>query len=214
LVASFGFDERFVVRAVIRHGIGSGDRIVLVTGSRHERTVKAFEYVRGLAESVGAEAELVEMGDVTYSFPGLVARLRSLLEGLAGAYERVTVLLSGGMRVLVLALYTAALLSGRGVKGRLRVEVDTEDVGRLVEIPGEALSLLGPPELGAKMELLRAVVERPGLTVEELASMLSKNPSTIRRQVAALDELSLVRLHGRPARVEPTGAAIMLLGAK
>ncbi len=211
LVASFGFDEKYVVRAIIRHGVGAGDKVVLVTSKKTEKTEKAYGYVKELADTVAAEVELAELGDKVYNFPELVRELKGILTKLTEAYETVTVLLSGGMRVLVLGLYTAILLLPPPARDKVKVEVDTEDVGKLVEVPQSLVKVFTPPELGAKIEILKVIVEKPGMTIEDIAKELNKDESTVRRQLQALLDLSLVRLEGRPARVYPTEAAIALV---
>lgn len=212
LVASFGFDERFVVRAIIRHGIGVGDLLLLITSTSTEKTLTAYNYVKDLASKVGAQVELLQLGDKVYSFPDLVTELKKILLELLKSYDGITILLSGGMRVLVLGLYTAALLIPQNVKERISLEIDTEDRGVHIAIPNELLYILTPPDLGARINVLRAVVESPGLTIEELSQRLGKDESTIRRQIQTLAKLKLITIEGsRPQRIKPTQIAKTLL---
>ena len=212
LVASFGFDERFVVRAIIRHGIGVGDLLLLITSTSTEKTLTAYNYVKDLASKVGAQVELLQLGDKVYSFPDLVTELKRILLELLKSYDGITILLSGGMRVLVLGLYTAALLIPQNVKERISLEIDTEDRGIHIAIPNELLYILTPPDLGARINVLRAVVESPGLTIEELSQKLGKDESTIRRQIQTLAKLKLITIEGsRPQRIKPTQIAKTLL---
>lgn len=212
LVASFGFDERFVVRAIIRHGIGVGDLLLLITSTSTEKTLTAYNYVKDLASKVGAQVELLQLGDKVYSFPDLVTELKRILLELLKSYDGITILLSGGMRVLVLGLYTAALLIPQNVKERISLEIDTEDRGVHIAIPNELLYILTPPDLGARINVLRAVVESPGLTIEELSQKLGKDESTIRRQIQTLAKLKLITIEGsRPQRIKPTQIAKTLL---
>jgi len=211
LVASFGFDEKFVVRAIIRHGIGSGDLVVLVTSTPTEKTLSAYKYVADIAGKVDAKVELCMLGEKVYDFTTLVIEVKKLLLRLAREYDKVTVLLSGGMRVIVLGLYTAVLVLPDEVKGRILVELDTEDRGVRVEIPRETISLFKMPELGAKKQLLELIVREPGQTVEQLAKRLGKDESTVRRQLQTLAEQKLVKLEGRPAKPQPTPAARILV---
>lgn len=212
LVASFGFDERFVVRAIIRHGIGVGDLLLLITSTSTEKTLTAYNYVKDLASKVGAQVELLQLGDKVYSFPDLVTELKRILLELLKSYDGITILLSGGMRVLVLGLYTAALLIPQNVKERISLEIDTEDRGIHIAIPNELLYILTPPDLGARINVLRAVVESPGLTIEELSQRLGKDESTIRRQIQTLAKLKLITIEGsRPQRIKPTQIAKTLL---
>ncbi|HIP65217.1 MAG TPA: CRISPR locus-related DNA-binding protein [Pyrodictium sp.] len=211
LVASFGFDEKFVVRAIIRHGIGGGDLVVLVTATPTEKTLSAYKYVADIAGKVDARVELYVLGEKVYDFTTLVVEVKKLLLKLAREYDRVTVLLSGGMRVIVLGLYTAVLALPDEVKERVVVELDTEDRGVRVEIPKEIVWLFKTPELGAKKQLLELIVREPRQTVEQLAKRLGKDESTVRRQLQTLAEQKLVKLEGRPVKPQPTPAARILV---
>jgi len=211
LIASFGFDEKFVVRAILRHGIGANDEIVLVTGRPEPRAEKAYETVKRLADSADARVYLKQLGDAIYDFKSLIRETKKILREAIEKHERVTLLLSGGMRVIVLGLYTALLLLPKSLRERVRVELDTEDVYRLVEIPRSIINIFEVPELGAKKELLAVIAREPGLTIEELARRLNKDESTVRRQLQALLALGLVRVEGRPQRAYPTPAAEALL---
>jgi len=211
LVASFGFDEKFVVRAIIRHGIGGGDLVVLVTATPTEKTLSAYKYVADIAGKVDARVELYALGEKVYDFTTLAVEAKKLLTKLAREYERVTLLLSGGMRVIVLGLYTAALALPEEVKEKIVVELDTEDRGVRVEIPREVVELFKMPELGAKRQLLELIVREPGQTIEQLAKKLGKDESTVRRQLQTLVEQKLVKLDGRPTKPQPTPAAKILV---
>ena len=114
--------------------------------------------------------------------------------------------------MLVLGLYTAALLIPQNVKERISLEIDTEDRGVHIAIPNELLYILTPPDLGARINVLKAVVESPGLTIEELSQRLGKDESTIRRQIQTLAKLKLITIEGsRPQRIKPTQIAKTLL---
>lgn len=211
VVASFGFDERFVVRALLRHGLKPGDAVLLVTGRLVEKVIRAFEPVKRLAAQAGAEAWLCEVE--VHRFPELVGAVHALLRGLTSRYEHVLLLLSGGMRVIVLALYMAALLLPDLAKRKLRVELETEDEGVPIGISEDVLRLLSPPDLGAKHDVLELVVRRPGLSVPELQQALpAKHESTIRKQLKQLAQMGLVVLRGSEGRQRawPTDAALVL----
>lgn len=211
LIASFGFDEKFVVRAILRHGIGAGDEIILVTGRPEEKAQKAYETVKQLADSADAKVSLKQLNEAIYDFKQLIRETKKILLDAIERHAKVTLLLSGGMRVIVLGLYTALLLLPKQLREKVKVELDTEDTYRLVEIPDSILNLFEVPELGAKKDLLAVIVNEPGLTIEGLARRLNKDESTIRRQLQALLSLGLVRVEGRPQRAYPTPAAEALL---
>ncbi len=211
LVASFGFDEKFVVRAILRHGVSAGDEVVLVTGSPTDKTVKAYKYVESLVQNANASVRLVPLGDKVYDFTDMVRSLKNLLVDLSKRHETVTLIFSGGMRALVLGLYTAALLLPNDIKRKLVMELDTEDQGHLVRIPTELALLLNSVELGAKVDVLRVVVDNPGIEVQKVSAVLSKDETTIRRQLQALAKHGLVKIDGKPQKAYPTPIAKVLV---
>ncbi len=211
LIASFGFDERFVVRAIIRHGLSQGDLVILLTSKLVEKAEKAYKYVDQIARNVQAKVEVVELGESTYSFPHLVRSVKDILIKQAKERDRVTVILSGGMRIIVLGLYTAALSMPKDLKDKISIEIDTEDINRLVVIPRNIVEIINPPSLGAKSEILDLVIKTPGLTIDELANKLGKDRSTIRRHLQALKEMKLITLRGRPFRVWPQESAYIII---
>ena len=194
IVASFGFDERFVVRAIIKHGIGLNDYVLLVSGKAVDKTLDAFNYVKDLASKVGAKVELFELGDAVYSFPDLVCKCLEILAKLLGEYSHVTILLSGGMRVIVLGLYTAALLLPKEYKDRISIEIDTEDKGAEVTIPNELTKIVQVADVSQKRAVIEALIEAKNTTVEELTQKLKRDDSTIRRHIYTLAEMGLVKI--------------------
>jgi CRISPR-associated protein Csa3 len=211
IVASFGFDEKFVVRAILRHGLSTGDMVVLVTGKLVERVVKAYESVKKLTRQAGAEVRICELE--VHDFPKIVPLLRDYLKELAQSFDTVVLVLSGGMRVIVLALFTAALLLPGNAKSRFRVELETEDQGLPVSISSNVLRLFATPSLDAKQDLLNVVVSRPGLTVAEMQDIVNKHESTIRRQLKQLEAMGLIKLREagtRGVRAWPTDAGYIL----
>ena len=198
LLASFGSDERFVIRAIVRHGIGSRDRIVLVTMWSNDKVERALEYVRELAEAVSAHMELIEFGSV-YSFSDILEKCIAKLTELVKSSDRVIVLLSDGARALVLALYSAILMLSPSAKKRITVEVDVEDTSTSMVIPQELLMILDIPELGAKRRLLKTIARWSDSTIIELSKKVGKDESTVRRQLQCLIEMGLASV-GKTAK--------------
>ena len=211
IVASFGFDEKFVVRAILRHGIGPSDEVVLVTGKPVDKTMKAYQYVSSLVSNAGAKISLVALDDKLYDFAEAVTELKQVLMRLASKHDQLTLIFSGGMRTIVLTLYTAALLLPTEVKEKLQLEIDTEDQGKLVTIPVDMVKLLNPVELGAKLDLLKVIVDNPGIDIRKAAKLLRKDETTVRRQLQPLMDYGLVRVEGKPLKLYPAKIAKMFL---
>jgi len=204
LVLTLGFDEKFCYRAILRHGISEGDRIILLTAGAEERVRKAFEWIRRFVESSNISVELVEI-DVRDFHSGLI-RVLSILRGLDS--YRLIVNLSGGMRILSLIVYIALTIAGKDAE----VELELEDFSAVVRIPATFITLCTiPPNItDEKLQILNAVGDGE-MSISELARTLNKDVTTVRRHVSALAELGLLDvLKRKPMVVRATPEARIL----
>ena len=183
-VITLGFEEKFAVRMITRHGLDAGDHLLLVTGPRTRQSERAARFLQGfVAQYYGGDVglEVVEV-DPSKGFEQLVKDVYEAVASRAAGRKLVVFNLSGGMRALCLAaLEAATLLSTAGLN--VKVELETEDSQHLLEIPQphlkmhQALAQLTPE----KEKILREIAEKP-LTAKQLAEKLGK------------DELSLIHI--------------------
>ena len=208
-VITLGFEEKFAVRMITRHGLDRGDRLLLVTGPRTPQSERAASFLCEFARryyggDVGVEVEEVRVGS---DFAELVHRLHGLVASRARAGERVVFNLSGGMRVLCLAAFVAAML----LSARLPVEVEleTEDSSALIGVPRAVLALPRTFSLLSreKLEVLAALAQR-SRGIRELAEELDRDETTVRRHLQELVEAGLVEALGR----RPRGYRLTRLG--
>ncbi len=192
LIVTFGFDEKFCYRAIMRNGIGDGDRIILITAGAVEKVLNAYDHVRKFVSTTynDVKVELIEVNP--RDFVSGVLRVLEILRSVEG---RVVVNLSGGMRVLSLMVYAALTLLDKGA----RIEIELEDFSGVVEI-SEALVKL-PRVLSTlsdeKIKLVKTVKELGEVEAMKLAKILGKDASTVRRHIYELEEASLVEIVSR-----------------
>ncbi len=206
LILTLGFDEKFCYRAILRHGISEGDRIILITAGLVDKVKKAYEWIKSFVErSYNVEVRLIEVN--VRDFLKAIRTVTNLLEEFRN-YDLI-INLSGGMRALLMVTLFALLL--KPMKN-VRLEIELEDFSGLIEIP-QALLLL--PEIRSnisdeRMEILRLIAQ--GLDdVKSLAERLKRDESTIRRHISALEELGLVTIEKRkPLKVKATELADLL----
>jgi len=206
LILTLGFDEKFCYRAILRHGISEGDKIILITAGLVDKVKKAYEWIKSFVErSYNVEVRLIEVN--VRDFVKAIQTVTNLLEEFRD-YDLI-VNLSGGMRALLIIMLFALLL--KPIKN-VKLEIELEDFSGLIEIP-QALLLL--PEIrsnisGERMEILRLIAQ--GLSdVKSLAEKLKRDESTIRRHISALEELGLVTIEKRkPLKVRATELADLL----
>lgn len=212
LIINLGFDEKFAIRALTRHGVSKGDKVILLTGPRVERVEKATSYVRTFLEKYyPGEAELEVVEVPVNDFYDAVSRVMNTLRGVSRK-ERIIVNLSGGMRIVVLAVFTALMLLG--LEG-LTVEVEAEDTSAYVTIDPRALrSIVAVERLSReKRVILEILASKTGsVTVAELSSRLRRDASTVRRHLRDLKKKGLVLVRRRkPLTVEGHPALGLIL---
>jgi CRISPR-associated protein Csa3 len=191
LVATVGFDEKFVLRAVMRYA-DSLKRVYLVTATPvDERVARAVKLVEEFVNRVLKEPwrevklELVEV-DVRDFFKA-VAELRRRCFEYGEATDTYVVNLSGGMRALVLALLAAFVISGRSGE----VEVELENFSGVVRFGAE---LFRWPGLGDyDRRIIRSLAQRGRATYRELLADTGLPRATLFRTLKSLRLRGLVK---------------------
>ena len=205
LILTLGFDEKFCYRAILRHGISDGDKIILITARLVDKVRKAYELIKSFVErSCNVELRLVEVN--VKDFVKAVRDVMNILEEFRE--QELIVNLSGGMRALLMVVLFALLLkSMRNVK----LEIELEDFSGLIEIPQTLLLL---PEIGSmgdeRREILKLIAQ--GFSdVKSIAERLKRDESTVRRHISALEELGLIKVEKRkPLKIKATEVVDLL----
>ncbi len=197
LVSTFGFDERPIVRAISRHG--GFDRVYAVAlrvdDGSWRRVESAYSVLRGFLGGLGVDVELVPVELGEGGFARLVWRVKGFLRSVVEGSREVWIQLSGGSRVIVLAVYTAALGLEEDVAGRVRFLVEGEgfDAEFVVGLGDLRFRVLGVLE----RKVLRCLVEAGGAEVgpSEVSRGLGIAKSTAHKYLRLLAEKGLaVRL--------------------
>lgn len=214
LLFTLGFEEKFAIRAFTRHGLDAGDRILLLTAKPAvDRVVRAYGVLKEFVERYYGGSVDVRLAEVELSdFPVAVAEIRKLIHKHMEGCNKLVANLSGGLRALVLATYTALLTIGESID--MILEVEFEDGSRLVEVPKGILHALklvwGVSE--ERRHVLEAIARRGEATASQLAEELQLDVSTIRRHIRRLENEGLVEvISRRPLVVRPKDAARILL---
>ncbi len=206
-ILTLGFDERFCYRAILRHGIADGDKIVLITAGIVEKVRKAYEWIRTFVErSYDVEVRLVEV-----NVKDLLKAIGDVID-LLDEFEDYSLVinLSGGMRALAVTVLFALLMKP---KRNVKLEIELEDLSGVVEIPTSLIRMCKIKEslTDERRRVLRSIAEGNKDT-RSLAKALGKDVSTIRRHISALEELGLVRVMRRkPLEVTITKLAELIM---
>ena len=208
LLASLGFDEKFILGALGDHKPCKLVAIALDTGGdAWARVEKAFTQLQLFSSSLGARAELVRIPYRGESLPKLIWLLKRVLSEKLKGYDEVVASLTGGPRLLVIALYTA--LIGLGQQGSVRnvlLRIEGKGFNAPVEEPLENTEL---DELSR--ELLRALISysEKGLELDpgEAARLLGIAKSTAYKKLRQLAAQGLAEYNPITGRYRATKKA-------
>ena len=213
LVFSFGWSDVFVSRAIVgRGGVSGDDLVVLVApsggvGFEEERYRVAVDGVRRFLANIGGRGPVEVRVGVDVDFEDLVSSISSELSKLLPGFTCVEFYLSGGMRLIVIALlFIADILSSLGVP--VEVYSGPEDSPRIVRIPLEALGAVSRLT-SRQVELLRELVGRGEVRPGDEGFGGGVDASTVRRMLDKLAARGLVVKSRRGPRVvyKATGLA-------
>lgn len=207
LIATLGFDEKFCYRAILRHGIKEGDKIVLFTAEVNERVLKAYEWIKKLVRtSFASEVEVkliqLDISNLENSIKRFLDEIRSLGD------SKIIVNLSGGMRALVVIVLLGCIMLRRK---NLEIEIETEDFSNVIVIQETLISLVGSEINTEKLEVLK-LVKDGYRDVRSISKELRKDSSTVRRHLSDLEKMGLIEIHKRkPLIVVPSHLALLFV---
>jgi CRISPR-associated protein Csa3 len=184
---TFGFDERFAFRSLLRRGLGGSDKVaVLVPSNRpDEKSENALSsldnFVKRYVNGDGVMRYEIEIDDFYEAVTNIAGLFRSWAE------RPIVLNLSGGMRLLIVETLVAAVYCGIPIK----VEMETEDGKTYTEFETPDLLPVRLDELD--IEILKTL-SNVKLTLKFLAEALPVAKPTAWRHVKKLQELGLVKL--------------------
>ena len=141
IVAVLGFDERHVIKSILRLGFRNVDSVHLILPKKNEdrRAEEAVRRIKGLAEAAGVK-NVKEYGIDYNDFDSAVLQIADLLASVtSGGYDTI-LSLGGGMRILVVEAYMAALSLPRKLRKYIKVAIDFETGEGFVEIEPHTVS--------------------------------------------------------------------------
>ena len=219
VVFPVGFDEKFIVRALMRKregidGLEHGDRLLAVLPEgykREHRTVNALEAIESIASPIVGKENIVRL-EVPLNGEEIVP---AITRGIASNLTRdriVLAVLSGGMRPLLVGTMLALL----GIKeARIIVESDFENLSGHISL--ELGPFLAPRSRRWEM-ILCGLKERK--SIRTIAEELGVSPATISGELKKMSEYHLIkdeRPDGRAPRYHITRAGrtyLRLMGSE
>ncbi|QGA53927.1 CRISPR locus-related DNA-binding protein [Sulfolobus sp. E5-1-F] len=124
LIFTLGFDEKFQYRALMRHG-KNVEKVIIVGSFREEKAKKALESLTNFIKTVEVPYEVVDVDPI--DFENIVTKVGKVI--LQNAGKEFVANLSGGMRLIVLGVFSAFLLTGIDAV----IEIETEDFTKVYQ---------------------------------------------------------------------------------
>jgi len=198
LISTLGFEEKFCYRAILRHGIKEGDRIILFTAELVDKVERAYDWIRRLVHSSYGDSVRVDLIQLDPNNPvKSIRKVREFLDGLDGF--KLIVNLSGGMRAIVIYVLLACMME---LREDMIVEVEAEDLSGSSTLDSKMLKLVKEGVRGELLDVLKCVADGSN-DVNSIAKKLRKDKSTVRRQLSSLERIGLIRAKKRkPLTVE------------
>lgn len=191
-VFTLGFHEDFIIRRLHASRAEAGDKIIVFTVKPASGApLKAFSNLETYCLRIGLQRPvLIEIDVRERDFTEI---LGDVLEVVLGLEEPVVADLSGGMRILVIAIYTAIMISRK--KAVVMVSPEGEAIEHRIDI--EDIRILDTELTEEKREILEIIEKNPGTTIPEIARTLEKSEKTITNHVNTLKKQRLVAAKGK-----------------
>jgi CRISPR locus-related DNA-binding protein len=199
LVFTLGFDVTHVLTRLAEIGLEGKEKLIFVLPKdkkeRAEASVSAIQAHINALNSRGFKLSGEFLRVDEHDFLKAVRELYQALEG----FDELFVELSGGLRILNFALFTASLLLGEKVK-RMSTKLETD---------GSNVALTQLPLVTLKQNekaLLQAL--KGEKTISELSKEVKRNKTSVYRTLEQLEEKGLVK----PSETHPVRYSITALG--
>ncbi|RLF05134.1 MAG: hypothetical protein DRK00_05190 [Thermoprotei archaeon] len=196
VVMTLGFEPGPLISTVasaMAEGLSEGARIIVFTAAfpdeRADRAWRQLQNVVGMMELPKRLGIVMEKREVPLDdFVRAICSVKQVLSKLREL--RVKISITGGMRAVGLAVYTAYLLVEWRHEPKL--EVYLEGRGMALTMP-EVRRLFRLAVVGERGRLLRAMEPDKVYRPSNLAAVLGKDRSTVYRQLRALAERGIVK---------------------
>lgn len=185
LILTLGFDEKFALRSIIRNGLQDRDEIYAVLPEGGDaRAEKAFSNLKEFVDKAFNNIKIERIYVPVENFAQTVNRMRLFLRGI-GVGDKI-LNLSGGQRVLIVAL----LIAASGLDLDLDVEIETEDSKLVHRFP---LSIMKAQNLDQIDLKILEYLSKKSLTIGELSEVMGISKATVWRRLEKLTSLDFVK---------------------
>jgi len=204
-IFTLGFHEDHAIRLLTSSGASIDDKVVILTESPLiTATKKAIEGLKAFTTKAGIGEPLVVKVP-----PSVNEGISTILKVFSYDAEYVLGLL-GGTEYLIVFTLIALVLSGRNAK--IYVYPEGSNTPEIL-IDKYVLTTLRRLPTEAELKVLNEIVKAPGITDEEIATIIGRKVKSVRNIVTELNRLGLIIKRGRRGGIYPTewGKVIALI---
>lgn len=216
VLVTVGFDEKLVLRPLLKIGLDRGDTVLLVyskSGSRHdvERVERAVDTIKSVIGSLG-----IDVVEAVVSASDFLEDVTIILQTIA-RYDHggeIVVALTGGMRLVIIESIVALLLYRRLIarNTKARFLLMREDGLYDVVLPFEVFELAYTTD--RELEVLTVLAEsglenvKRSEAVKTTASRLGVSEYAVYKHLSALERKGYVSIEESKIRITELGRLI------
>jgi len=205
LIAVLGFDERHVIRSLLRLGFKNVDVIYLVVPSgritrQTEEAIKRITEVAKLANV--SDVKVFEVDPL--GFGSAVAKLRKLIMDLCSGGKDLVISLGGGMRVLIVETLIASLLVPKELSSHILIVVDLESGEGYIEVNISNILAISELKLD-ELQVLKYLLTKAPAGPTEISKTLGIPKTTVWKILKKLHAKELVTKQYREYKASDAG---------
>lgn len=187
MIITLGFDEKFALRTIFRHGLKPNDKIlILIPEKTDPRAEKAFSTIQQVVGKSFPEVSIEKIYIPSQDFPKAVSFLRKLALNVLREGEKVILNVSGGQRIVILELLVGFLsVEAHNVE----VEIESEDSSTMAIFPLEMMRRIDLDQ--EDLKILETLTRSPK-KFSQICLILNLSRSSAWRRLKKLLDLGLI----------------------
>jgi CRISPR-associated protein Csa3 len=210
-ISPLGFETTHIISFIVKHGIGKGDKIILLCPETSDsRTDNAIEVIKNLTAQIDSTI-IVDIQQIDHhELDKMILFFMKLIRSAnpSGVLnDKIMINLSGGPRDILIALTTACITLSESI-WKISNFSDIDHELREIQLPYITRTLDKKA-----LQILNDIDKHEPTTPIEVAKRINTSESTISRQCAKLSKMHAIKItpHGRNKQITITLSGKMLL---
>ncbi|MBD3193047.1 MAG: CRISPR locus-related DNA-binding protein [Candidatus Heimdallarchaeota archaeon] len=189
-IFTLGFDEKFIIRFLLRHHLSKSDEVVIICPDDYltnEKAKNAYNSVKKILQSWITKEQIAIL---TLNPDDDSAKNIRIVQSYFNRKNpnKIIVSLSGGMRIIITLTLLALLQLQKIVP--IQLEIDFENLSSYTAMP---LEIINVPYSSRVYEILLLIHRNPSISIRKIAERLGLSPATISREVKDMKKRHLIK---------------------